>query len=379
MRREKKHTSPAGQTISAQGRNRLELVFLEAWRPYAWIAGVIVALYGITLSFPFVFDDIQLVKDNFVLLGDFKNILKAFTLDVFWKTPGSYYRPALTVSLMIDALLGGQHPAWYHATNILLHCACAAAVLRLLLRLACPRPLAFVLGMVFAVHPVMVQAVAWVAGRNDLLMTLFAVASLLTFLSFAQEGKWRYLVSSSALLLLAVLSKESAVALPLLMMGYILFVAGRRPAPRALIAAAAGQALVIAAYLLLRRNALGSGFSPHEFNSVAENCVGLFGYIGKLLFPFGLSTLPAPESVSPIWGPLAAALIIVLFLAGRVVNRRLFLFGCGWFVIFLIPTVARITPFANFLEHRLYLPLVGCLMMLAVSRWLRNLDRKSVV
>ncbi|HTY08960.1 MAG TPA: hypothetical protein VMF29_07325, partial [Candidatus Edwardsbacteria bacterium] len=182
-------------------RSWVDAVFLDTWRPYAWIVGAIIALYGVTVTYPFVFDDIQLVADNFPLLSHPANLVKAFTLDVFWKTPGSYYRPLLTVSLMIDALLAGLHPGWYHAVNILLHAACAAAVFLLLLRLQCPRPLAFWLGMAFAVHPAMTQAVAWIAGRNDLLMTLFAALALLALLRYARDGGWKHLARCCALTL----------------------------------------------------------------------------------------------------------------------------------------------------------------------------------
>jgi hypothetical protein len=363
--------------VSQPVHNWLDCVFLNTWHPYAWIAGIVCLLYGITVTYPFIFDDIQLVYNNYHLLKDPGNIFKAFTLDVFWKTPGAYYRPLLTVSLMLDVLLGGQQTSWFHASNILLHSACAVLVFTLLLRLQCPRALAFFLGILFAVHPVQAQAVAWVAGRNDSLMALFTMLSLLAFMRFTQCGRWRYYAAHCLLLLLALLSKESALVLPLLICWYYVFVTGHKPSRASVTVVVGCQMLIIAVYLSLRWNALGGGFYPQQFNSVPENVAGFFGYIGKLLFPFGLSTLPTPESVSPLWGPLAVILFGALFVFGRIANRRLFVFGCGWFVLFLVPTIARSTDFANYLEHRLYLPLTGLLIMLASSHFLRNHLRPS--
>ena len=363
--------------VSQPVHNWRERVFLTTWRPYAWIAGAVCLLYGITVSYPFIFDDVQLVHNNYHLLKDPGNLFKAFTLDVFWKTPGAYYRPLLTVSLMIDALLGGQQTAWFHASNILLHAACAALVLTSLLRLQCPRALAFFLGLLFAVHPVQTQAVAWVAGRNDSLMALFTLLSLLAFMRFTQCGQWRYYAAHCPLLLLALLSKESALALPVMICWYFIFVDGRRPSRTSVAAVIGCQVLIIAAYLALRWNALGGGLYPQQFNSVPENVAGFFGYIGKVLFPFGLSTLPTPESTSPLWGPLSVILLGALFVTGRIANLRLFLFGCGWLVLFLLPTIARSTDFANYLEHRLYVPLVGLVIMLSASSFLRDHLRPS--
>ena len=103
---------------------------IRQW-PQLWIAAVALVVYLPALGFGFTwFDDNLVILDQLGFLSDFGNLASAFREDVFRSPQEAYYRPLLTVSLMIDAHLGGASPAVYHGTNLLLHAAASCAVFR---------------------------------------------------------------------------------------------------------------------------------------------------------------------------------------------------------------------------------------------------------
>ena len=123
-----------------------------------------------------------------------------------------HYWPLVYTSFWIEHKLWGLHPAGYHAVNIVLHALNSVLVWRLLFRLSVPG--AWLVGAVFAAHPVHVESVAWIIERKDLLSAAFYLAAVHVWLGFTKTpGSARYLLSLS-LFLGALLSKSIAVTLP---------------------------------------------------------------------------------------------------------------------------------------------------------------------
>ena len=192
-------------------------------RRAALLAPVLVAivLHLPVVSHEFVFDDRGAILDN-PLLGRAADLPK-IVLAPWWNTPRpgpGLYRPITTLSFGVDrALAGGFRPGWFHLVNVLLHGGVTWLVTRLALLLLESTSGACVAGLLFAVHPVHVEAVAGVVGRAEILAAGLTLAAVLLHRA-ALDGRGRAaswaLVGAPVAMLLGMLSKESAFVAPLL-------------------------------------------------------------------------------------------------------------------------------------------------------------------
>jgi len=350
---------------------------LQGWRPYLVIVVVGFLLYSHTLFFDFTyFDDSTLILDKVAVLSNIHNIGYIFTSDVFLSSPKFYYRPFLNLSFMLDAHLGGVLPFFYHLDNILLHCLAAGLVFYLLTKLIKKRPLAFFLSLIFLVHPVLVQAVAWVPGRNDSLLAIFGLAAFITFLSFLERPRLAAYLGYLFFLLAALFTKETAVALPLLVIFYFLFIDSGRTTRTDKWLMVGGSAVAGFIWFLMRHFALGGETTNYlsAGRDIIQNAGAVVMDIGKLVFPVNLSVLPVLEDSSRIFGWMVLFLLAFAWWRSRHIRYNYVIFGIVWFLLFLLPSFIRLNGLPDFLEHRLYLSLIGFLLVLAEFDWVKNWD-----
>lgn len=359
-------------TISTRVRQIGEARLLRGWRPFLFLLIIGLALYGRTVLFNFTYlDDNALIIDNYPYISDVSNIGKIFSSDVFFSTDKNYYRPILNLSFLIDTTLFGSVPGAYHLTNIILHILAASLVFILFLKLGRSRNLSFFLATLFLVHPLLTQAVAWIPGRNDLLLGVLILASWLLFLNFSERPRlWTYL-GYLFFFWLAILTKETAIFLPILTVFYFLFIRPERVNRHDRWLLVAGSGTVIFFWLLMRSFALG--ISGQEASgaivSALNNSPAVLLYLGKLLFPFNLQVFPILEDSNLFFG-LASLVVMALALWFSKSKRLEYLiFGLLWYGLFLAPSFVRLTGLPDFLEHRSYLPFVGFLLILAETDW----------
>jgi tetratricopeptide (TPR) repeat protein len=179
------------------------------WWP-ASVALAAVLVYVGALANGFALDDVPLVRDN-PAIASVAN-LPRLLVSPYWATAGEHYglyRPLAVVSLAINRALTGPGPFGFHLVNVLLHAGVSALAWFALRRAGSHYGTALLGGLIFAVHPIHVEAVANVAGRAELLAALFAIAAWLA------HGRSRW--AGALLYLGAVLSKESTIAAPLLL------------------------------------------------------------------------------------------------------------------------------------------------------------------
>ena len=155
------------------------------------VAGVAIALTARTIGFALVFDDRSLLgPEGPLALGN--GVLP--------------YRPVRYLSYLVDSIVGGGAPWAYHATNVALHAIAGVLVTRIARRLGASSVAALAAGLLFVTHPLGVEAVAYVAGRRDLLVTVLGSAALLAWTSSAGRS-----AAALVLLMLAIGAKESGV------------------------------------------------------------------------------------------------------------------------------------------------------------------------
>jgi len=351
----------------------------KTWRPYLLLFILGFLLYGQSLFFDFsYFDDQTLILENAPILSSYKNLGEVFTSDVFFSVNKYYYRPILNLSFMNDIHLGGELPFIYHFSNILLHILVAFLIFSLLLKLNYKKELAWFFAAIFLVHPVLTQAVAWIPGRNDSLLALFVLAAFNSFLLFKEKPRLLYYLSYLVFFLLALFTKESAAVLPLLVIFYFTVLEKKKISLNDKWLLIFGSLAVGFIWYIFRYFALGSDPVSLKiiFDSFIYNAPAFLVSFGKVFLPFNLSVLPILADAKIIYGLIALPIVLLALWFSKNKDGRKLSFGALWFLLFLLPSLVRLnlidTP--DFLEHRLYLPIIGLFMVVGEINWFKNID-----
>jgi Flp pilus assembly protein TadD len=175
------------------------------------VAGTLLA-YARAWNLGFMFiDDPAYVSEN-------RPVLEGITLgSLKWSFTTIYdcnWIPFTWLSLMLDTDLYGAGPRGYHFTNIFLHVANVVLLFLALLSATQNRARSAFVAALFALHPLHVESVAWIAERKDVLSTLFGMLSLLTYVRYAKGASWWCLVASFLFFVCSLLSKQTLVTLP---------------------------------------------------------------------------------------------------------------------------------------------------------------------
>jgi|WetSurSiteA1Bulk_404760.scaffolds.fasta_scaffold00204_11 protein O-mannosyl-transferase len=355
---------------------------LSGKKPYGWLIGVILILYLPSLFFGFSYlDDNVLILDNLFFLKDLGNFFTTFVQEVFHISHASaaYYRPILTISFMLDAQISGAKPFFYHFSNVAIHVITTCLVYSFLKRLNFKKELAFLFSLIFAVHPVLAQAVAWVPGRNDSLLAMFTLATLISFFKYIEKPNMKNCLYQIGFFGLSLFTKESAIFIPVVCLFYLVVILRKKLFSSITIPLYVGWAFFYFVWFLLRTIALTEPIkytATHIIRSFVFNSPAVLIYLGKILFPFNLSVIPIIEGTTLIFGVITLLAIVLLLIFSKEKNTRMILFGTLWFFAFLLPSFIRPNSnyVADFMEHRLYLPLIGVFIVLSEIDYLKKLN-----
>lgn len=293
---------------------------------YPFLASVItIAVFLPALRHGWVWDDTFLLVDN----PHYRGLSWPQLRWMFSSMLAAHYQPLTWLSYALDFQLWGMRPAGYHLTNVVLHSLNAALffwVARRLLVLAAPTEnrapdaAAFFAALLFALHPLRAETVAWVSERRGVLSGFFYLLTILLYLKAQSEGRRRLLAAAWLSYIGCILSKETGVMLPpvLLVLDWYPLRRFTRPNRRVFVekipfflAAAAIGWLGLAAEI--KGNAVWTwgqyGLGPR----LAQTAFGLIFYLRKTLAPFNLSPIyEVPPNLNP-WQPqyLACAALAV--------------------------------------------------------------------
>ncbi|WP_299441823.1 tetratricopeptide repeat protein [uncultured Aquimarina sp.] len=334
-------------------------------------------------------DDPIYILDNF-LIRDFswKGIQQMFTTS---HVNGSY-NPVVLLSWGLDYHMVGLEPTLYHWTNLLLHLIVVALVFCLALRLSKDTWVAFGTSLLFGIHPMHVESIAWITSRKELLYTLFYIAGLIAYTYYLQkDGKrprWYYLGLCFLLYILSLLSKGSALTFPLILWAFD-YLRKRKDTVRLFVEKIPFLVLsVIFTYISIKAQDEGEALLYREFYSVLDSLsVGFYGYLTyliKVFIPYHLSMLhpyPTPSGTAVPWYFSAAAipvLAIAIYCFYKIKTARKMVFGFGFFFITLIPVIQVLSFAVSVTADRFtYLPYFGIFYILSVGVvWLLNYKPK---
>ncbi len=341
-------------------------------------AALAAAVYVNALDNPFVYDDHDTVVANpsLAVLSNLRFILTH-----------SPFRPVVNVSYAIDRAIWGTDPFGFHLTNVLLHAAVVALMCAFLRRaLADVRVrrmdavtshssdawLAFAAAALFGVHPLLSEAVGYVSGRSELLCGLFFLGALLTARAAILRSPLMW-IWSALLGLLALLSKEVALALPIVLLAYDQFVLPGAPAPRRqrvwFIFVPLAIVLAVAAVYRLSMAAGPISVDAPILNLWTQSIV-IWRYLGLVFVPVGQSIMHSVHvvrSVADVWAILAVTGLAMLVAAAFLCRRAapLVSFGIVWFLAVLAPSSSVVALREGMAEHRAYLASAGVFMAVA--------------
>lgn len=346
--------------------------------------------YLSTLSFGFVYDDKPVITDN-VAIRSWHSVSYYLTpqLSVAGSpSSGSFYRPVTLLWLRLNYAFFGLDPAGWHFAMVLCHVLMTYLVFLLVEKLSGNRTTAIIAALLFGLHPVHVENVAWLSSVNDLLMSVLLAGSFIAYLNYRNGRKLRFWMPASLLLFgLALLSKETAAVFPLLILFFAVIFEGRlreegwisHALKRGL--AAIPFFVVLGAYLAIRRmllHVVAPPLAPLSWTTMLLTAPAVLWFdLRHLLFPisssefYSLAYVTAPgfrSFVLPILF-LLGSLVAAAFYISKWSNRNLGFFALGLTFVPILPTLylRAIAP-ANFLHDRfLYFPSVGIVILIALA------------
>jgi Flp pilus assembly protein TadD len=390
------------------GRTRIRRSLLAAS-----VAVLTFVVYLPALQNGFVWDDVQYITGNSFIRSLNGNLFRS----AFLEFQADNWHPLTWLSHALDYSLWGVNPLGHHLTSIVLHALNTMLVVLLVMQLveAYQRHrtggstsgglpddrIALIAGgisgLLFGLHPVHVESVAWVSERKDLLCALFFFLSIMTYAAATEKRTAndgynaagprsiftdkRYFLALG-LFILSLLSKPMAVTLPVVLLLLDWFPYGRIRSSKMLWTAAMEKlpffALSLATSVLAVLAQKGGGamamMQPVPF--AARLLVGarsLIAYLGKMLVPLNLVPYyPYPDQVPPFSPEYLAsiALIIVITLFCALISKRqkVFLSVWGYFVVTLLPVLGIVQVGTQAMADRyLYLPSIGPFFLLGLA------------
>ncbi len=321
------------------------------------------------------FDDNQYVARNLhVRTGlNLDNIVWAFT---------SFYaenwHPLAWLSHMADCQLFGLNSGAHHLVNVALHAANVLLLFWLLQRATGAVWRSFVVAALFAVHPLNVETVAWLAERKSLLSMLFSLLTVAAFGWYVRRPDWKRYLAVAGTFALALMSKPMAVSLPLvlLLLDYWpleryedlpfrrrwLRLSVEKVPP--LLMSAASSAVTVAAQ---RSGIVDTSALPLSVR-LGNAIVSYVGYIGKTLWPANLAVLYPHPQQSLVWSDVMAAAVILgaITMAAFYFRRaRYLLMGWFLFVVTLVPVIGIVQVGRQAMADRYtYIPCIGLFIVI---------------
>ena len=374
--RQKRGPGPVGEVPFdfAATVKKLALSY-RAWLPqFLLIAGITLWIYGPSLHGDFVWDDGWYITTN-PLLSDANGLWK------FWFQPGCWveYYPIQETVLWLQWQLFGTHTLGYHLTSVLLHIFSALLVWRLLAKLGLK--LAWLGGLLFAVHPVQVESVAWISELKNTLSLPFFLLAMSFWIDYDERRRKEDYQWAVLLFLLAMLCKITMAAFPVIILLYAWWKRGqvgwadaRASAPFFVISLALGFATIWVGQVYEH------GSPAQDQNVSLGGFPQMFARAGMILgYYFAKCFLPVDMiPVYPKWPTNAGSilayvpwLVLAFALGWSWKERRRWgrhvLLGLGFFGIILGPFlgfhVVSYMQYAWVMDHFLYIPLIGLIAL----------------
>lgn len=367
----------------------------QRWNAATWCAaallvvGVLAALGRVTQCDFVNYDDPVFVTNNAALRAGLCRE------GLWWSLTGAYtemfafadsvaaihWHPLVWWTFLADYELYGLAPWGYHLTNLLWHLGSTLLLFAALRRLTGATWRSFLVAALFAVHPLNVQPVAWVAERKGVVSTFFWMLTLWTYARYAERPSLARYALVAVSLALGLQAKQMLVTLPCVLLLLDFWPLRRLVSDPGAAAPASWRWLVVEklplialtlAFALLmlagQRGEPADVLPPAA--RVANALVSYVAYLGQFLAPMGFAIFyPHPGTTLPVWKPVSAALVLLAITGMALVHARrrpYLLVGWLWYVGTLLPVsgLVQLGQYAR-ADRYAYVPMVGIFIAIA--------------
>jgi tetratricopeptide (TPR) repeat protein len=367
-------TEPAGLFSSPEKRNPVLCLLL---------AVITLALYNPVNRHPFVnYDDDRYVTEN-------QHVRAGLTWStVTWaltSTEQANWHPLTWMSHALDVSLFRLNPAGHHLSSVLLHAINVILLFLLLMRATRRVGPSWFVAAVFALHPINVESVAWVAERKNVLCTMFFLLTLMAYAWYAQNPHWKRYLAVVALFAAGLASKPMVITLPFVLLLWDYWPlervgrsgsddsAASHPWSRLMLEKLPLFMLSAASAVITMQaqQAGGAVRSTAQFSLGVRLETAIYAYseyLWKMVWPPGLAPLyPHPGDSLAAWRVALAALVLISItaLVWRFRTRRYLLVGWLWFLGTLVPVIGLVqVGDAAMADRYAYIPLIGIFVMI---------------
>lgn len=344
---------------------------------------IIGTLYFQTTKYHYTaLDDYDLIKKKILFLSNWNNLSVIFRTTLFHSEGSVYFRPIVTLSFMIDAFLFNGFVFGFHFSNLVYHFIATCLIYFGLKKILNGHWFALALSSIFAVHPLNVQAISWIPGRNDILLLIFILLTLHFFIktNYSDQNVKTLFYSFLFFLFffLGLLTKENFLIIILMFLVFSVLNRKKIKSKIPLVLLFSGMGILVIIYFKLRQNAINSSLQYDVFNlNVKDYLIGILTYTSKIFFPLDLNVLSLAESVNLVYVSFGI-LIFVIFLSFGIKDIKIFTISIGFYFLFLISGMVGTTGFVNFLEHRAYVPLVFMLLVMGQLKLFDRLNQSQI-
>jgi len=309
------------------------------------------------------FDDHQYVTENRMIMdlswGNIKTIFKTFYM--------GHYHPLTLLSYGLEYQSFQLNPSGYHTTNLILHLSNSLLVFWLIGLLRGSLLTSFIVALLFGIHPLHVESVAWISERKDVLYSFFFLGSMISYLYFRRARRTMYYYLSLFLFILSLLSKSMAVTLPL-----VLFLCDylqnqkldKKPLiekiPFLFIALVFG---IIALFAQGPSRTVGQNTSLSFFENIFIFSNVLVSYLSKLFLPIKLSALYSPlNEISRPWQYVHLSSIVGFLTVGIILGKYNKKVTIGTLLSFI--TILPVLPLKIVADRYTYIPSLGIFLII---------------
>lgn len=346
------------------------------------------AVFGQTLRYNFVnYDDPRYVYQNTRITSGFNlaNVAWAFS-----HIHSENWHPLTTITHMLDCQLYGLNAGWHHFTNVLFHTLAVVLLFFALQRMTGALWRSAFVAAVFAVHPLHVESVAWVAERKDVLSAVFFMLTLLTYLHYTRAPSTGRYLTLALVVTLGLMSKPMLVTVPFVLLlldywplgriesgnrhsGLLLLPLILEKIPLILLSAVSS----IVTYLA-QRGAIGWTEQLPMWERINNALVSYAVYIQQMFWPVNLTVFyPHPENRLPGWETMLAVIVLVgITLAAFFLRKKApyLITGWFWYLGMLVPVIGLVqVGWQGHADRYTYLPQIG--LYIAITWAIADLTR----
>jgi len=333
------------------------------------LASLVFIVYGKSINYEFTgLDDDALTSEKSLYISDVKNFPDFFLTDCYHnKKITQYYRPILSLSFAIETILFGVNTKIYHLTNIIIFILALYLMYLFLCNFCSSNKILKYIILLCAVHPVFVSSVVWIPARNDTLLSIFIFLFLINYINYIKDGKNISFIMSCVFFIFALFTKETTiVCLPVLI--FLMCCFEIKITKKQILNYLIIFIPILIIYFYLRHIAVASINFNHYINFAYEYFFNiLFGIMLYVKYLFFIQDVPIMlyeiqfDILSLIINIVLFSIVISLCFF-NFINKKIIIFSCLWFVLFLLPSFAQ--EYYAWLPHRLIISILPFILIL---------------